>query len=196
MKTKNEAIAIVNENGENAVVKSANEELKTLLSKVKSSVESVEANSPIPAEIIDCLVEIVRYSRGVFEPYSVSLTPDDRKSMHGYGTRSYGFIEKACASAADNSQFLPSYLSIDEFHNHYGDVYRKRTLLQQVKLYEQQVEDSLISSSDTAYHDALNYYNSLKDAARRNVPDAKELYNELKPYFIRPKHNYGPFFED
>ncbi|MDR1561871.1 MAG: hypothetical protein LBS54_02130 [Dysgonamonadaceae bacterium] len=161
--------------------------IKDALESIKVYLSDIEGKTPIPSEVIEELVGLVHVSREIFEEYSALILPEERRRLSGTGTKSYGFIEKACASAADNPQFLPPYLSVEKFQNDYGDVYRKRTLHQQVKLYEQQVGDSLLSSSNAAYHDALDYYNSLKDAARRNIPDAKELYDELKPYFIRPK---------
>ncbi|MDR1562614.1 MAG: hypothetical protein LBS54_05985 [Dysgonamonadaceae bacterium] len=168
------------------------ENLNVAIEGVKSVIGSENAKSPIPAEIVDELVELTHFSRYIFEEYAVTLSTDERKRLFGSGTKSYGFVEKSCASAADNPQFLPPYLSVEKFQNNYGDVYRKRTLYQQVKLYEQQVYESLLASSDEAYRDSLDYYNALKDATRRNIPDAKELLDELKPYFHRTKHKPEP----
>ncbi|MDR1562043.1 MAG: hypothetical protein LBS54_02995 [Dysgonamonadaceae bacterium] len=167
-------------------VKAAIDELSSVVGKVKTAQAGTEYEYPIPEEVINELVDLVNVSREIIEPYCAVLKQKERKSLFGYGTKSYGFIEKSCAMAADHPQFLPLYLSVEKFQNNYGDVYRKRHLLQDIGLYEQQVDDSLRISSDAAYRDALAFYNTLKEAAKQGVEDAQELFDELKPYFYRP----------
>jgi hypothetical protein len=46
----------------------------------------------------------------------------------------------------------------------------------------------MLVASDVAYHNALSYYNAVKEAARQRVPGAEAAYNALKDYFKRARH--------
>jgi hypothetical protein len=57
-----------------------------------------------------------------------------------------------------------------------------------VNMFEQQLADSVFVASDRAYHDAVEYYNAVKEAARQRVTGAEAAYDALKDYFKRAKH--------
>jgi hypothetical protein len=46
-----------------------------------------------------------------------------------------------------------------------------------------QLDDTVMMSGSEAYTAALAYYNSVKQAAKMNVPNAKSIYKDLKQRF-------------
>jgi hypothetical protein len=49
----------------------------------------------------------------------------------------------------------------------------------------------MLLAGDTAYHDSLEYYNSVKEAARQRVPGAEAEINLLSKYFKRGHYTKG-----
>jgi hypothetical protein len=105
----------------------------------------------------------------------------------GGGIKNLGFIETAYESASANPQFIPPYLNMTEYGDAVQDFTRKRTLFTTLQQFVQQVSDSMLLASDAAYRDALEYYNSIKDAARQRVPGAEAEYKLLSKYFKKSK---------
>jgi hypothetical protein len=113
--------------------------------------------------------------------------PKDRTRLVGGGIKNLGFIETAYESASANSQFVPPYLNMDEYGEVIQDFTRKRTLFTLLQQFAQQVSGSMLLASDAAYRNALEYYNSVKEASRQCVPGAEAEYKLLSKYFKKSK---------
>ncbi|GHT33380.1 hypothetical protein FACS189434_07340 [Bacteroidia bacterium] len=67
------------------------------------------------------------------------------------------------------------------------DYQRKRALYDRLIAFARIVEDSMMASGDEACHDALMYYNNVREVARQRVPGAEAVYKQLSPYFKKSK---------
>jgi hypothetical protein len=103
------------------------------------------------------------------------------------GLKNLGFIQTAYTLAQTNPSLVPGYLSMAEFKAAMEDMERKRTLLTGIEQLGKTVSDSMMADSDSAFHDALDFYNYVKSAARQRVNGAEPVYDRLKSYFKRPR---------
>jgi hypothetical protein len=159
------------------------EQLKTIVGKLPKA----GAGEPIGPTALAALLDLLSLMEETFEDYSNTFTTRDRTRLVGGGIRNFGFIETAYKSAAANAKFRPPYLDIKEYEKVVQDFSFKRTLLTQVQQFEQQVADSMLMASDISYHFSLEYYNSVKEAAKQRIPGAEAEYNLLAKYFKKGK---------
>jgi hypothetical protein len=151
----------------------------------------VKAGNPIPEDVIRQVMELTGGAEEMFARYGDTFSAADRQRLVGAGIKSFGFIEAAYGNARANPQFMPPYLKMDAFGEAIADYTRKRELLTLLQQFTQQVSDSMLAASDEAYHYALGYYNSVKEAAKQKVPGAEAEYKLLSPYFKRSKPETG-----
>jgi hypothetical protein len=87
----------------------------------------------------------------------------------------------------NNPQLLPGYMPASKFREDIDDFTRKQRLYLAAEQFAREVWDSMLVSGDNAYRDALDYYNSVKEASRRHIPGAESEYERLKSYFKKSK---------
>ncbi|MDR1631564.1 MAG: hypothetical protein LBR97_01545 [Dysgonamonadaceae bacterium] len=160
------------------------EQLKAVLGEASQAAQAGNAINPLT---LDEIVELIHDAEFLFKPFANTFTPKDRTRLVGGGIKNLGFIETAHESALNNPQFIPPYLNMAEYNESILDFTRKRTLFTLLQQFAQQVSDSMLLASDASYHDALEYYNSVKEAARQRVPGAEAEYKLLSKYFKKSK---------
>jgi hypothetical protein len=122
----------------------------------------------------------------LFAEFGATFTPTDRERLISVGLRSFGFIQISYTQAQANPALVPGYLDMTEFKDAMEDMEHQRALLTLTEQLGKTVSDSMLVDSDSAFHDALDFYNYVKSAARQRVPGAEPVYALLKPYFKRP----------
>jgi hypothetical protein len=160
------------------------EQLKSALDKAS---QAAQAGNAIDPATLNMIVDLIHNAESLFAPFANTFTPKDRTRLVGGGIKNLGFIETANESARNNPQFIPPYLNMLEYNESLLDFTRKRTLFTLLQQFAQQVSDSMLLASDAAYHDALEYYNSIREAARQRVPGAEAEYKLLSQYFKKSK---------
>jgi hypothetical protein len=160
------------------------EQLKDALNE---SSRATQAGNAIDPETLKDIVELIHDAETLFAPFASTFTPKDRTRLVGGGIKNLGFIETANESARNNPRFVPPYLNMTEYNESLLDFTRKRTLATLLQQFAQQVADSMLLASDAAYHSALEYYSSVKEAARQRVPGAEAEYALLSKYFKKSK---------
>jgi hypothetical protein len=105
------------------------------------------------------------------------------------GDKSLAFVEKACELASVNPQFAPSYFNLEELKIDLADASNLLKLSNRLQQFSRKIEDTAMLAGSEAFTQALTFYNSVKQAARDNVPGAQPLFEELKKRFVfgRPK---------
>jgi hypothetical protein len=148
--------------------------------KVVRGIFSKETAEKISAHLTEAM--------NLFSEFGNTFTPHDRLRLIGAGIKNWGFIQTAYSHAEVNPQFVPGFLDMVEFKGAINDFVQKRTLLTLIQQFTKLVSDSMLSDSDAAYHDGVEYYNYVREAARQRTPGAQAEYEALKPYFKRSKH--------
>ncbi|MDR0546468.1 MAG: hypothetical protein LBG77_02615 [Dysgonamonadaceae bacterium] len=169
-----------------AVTKDLDAAAKALSEAIVSDEQATD-RAAFPDSTMRAIINFINQAKGYFAAYANILSPAERGRKIGAGIKNWGFVEACYASAKANPQFLPSYLPVADFTDAMDDFMRKRTLYMALQQFLQEVSDSMLTASDLAYRDALEYYNTLKVAAREKVPGAETEYKTLSVYFKRTK---------
>jgi hypothetical protein len=153
-----------------------------------AAAESGDQAPRVPsAAAVTAITELLDDAAELFAEFGVTFTPADRERLISVGLKNLGFIQTAYTQAQANPALVPGYLSMAEFKAAMENLEWKRRLLTQIEQLGKTVSDSMLADSDSGFHDALDFYNYVKTAARQRVNGAEPVYALLKPYFKRSK---------
>jgi hypothetical protein len=155
--------------------------------RVAAAESGAKAPHSLSAAAVTAITALLNDAAKLFAEFGVTFTPADRERLISVGLKNLGFIQTAYIQAQANPALVPGYLEMAEFKAAMEDMERKRALLTLVEQLGKTVSDSMLADSDSAFHDALDFYNYVKSAARQRVNGAEPVYALLKPYFKRPK---------
>jgi len=160
-------------------------QLKTLISSFDTR---RPPNNPImPKELIEMLTTDFGSIKEVLEAFAQHLRSLDRKRLNGVGIKKQGFIERTFEFVVENPEFLPHYLTVEKFREDGEYFIGFRTLVDLVAQIRELLWNVTIISSDIWYTDALEFYASVKEAAKRRVDPAETIYNALEVFFGKTK---------
>ncbi|MDR0769091.1 MAG: hypothetical protein LBE71_04225 [Dysgonamonadaceae bacterium] len=158
------------------------------MEKEKSEEQVLEA---VPANIIEAVRQRFVEIKTLLKPYVVALTPEQRRKMLKMGDKSDVFVDKAYRFAVENPAFVPAFLNMTNFNLNLTDARNLRTIHNDALQVYEEIDDTILSTGSVAFEAALTFYNFVKLAAERDVPDAKAIYEELKKRFSGHKHKNG-----
>ncbi|MDR1400541.1 MAG: hypothetical protein LBJ41_11515 [Treponema sp.] len=137
----------------------------------------------IPEAVLTQVYGQIEAVKTALKPYTLALTPQERRSLLKMGDRSLAFVEKAHDYAHDNPDLVPSYLDIDDFDKDFSDAHGLWRLHTEIHQLDEIVEDTIMVAGSEAYHEAIAVYHNVQAAAKQDIPGAKAVYEELKPHF-------------
>ena len=105
--------------------------------------------------------------------------------LNGVVVRKLGFIESSYEIALENGEFLPHYLTLERFGNDIQYFMDFRTLTDLCDQIREKLWNITLQSADIAYTDALEFYASVREAAKRRVDAAETIYHDLSTFFKR-----------
>jgi len=142
-------------------------------------------NPDVPQDIIDSLNTDFNSILELLDAFSQHLRALDRMRLNGVGIKKLGFIERAYELALENGEFLPHYLTLERFGTDIQYFMDFRSLTDLVTQIREKLWNITIQSADIAYTDALEFYASVREAAKRRVDAAESIHNALSPFFKR-----------
>jgi hypothetical protein len=116
----------------------------------------------------------------------------DHKRLHGAGIKSLGFIERVFEIASLNPKFAPKYLDVKLLNGKLRELLEVMQLKDSLELFLAEVETAYLVKSNDCYNYALQYYNSLKENAKRGIHEAEEPFKILQPFFKSDKKKPSP----
>jgi hypothetical protein len=140
-------------------------------------------NQSIPKEMLDQAIAKINEAVSILKPYTISLTPDERKNILKMGDKSSAFVEKAFEYTKTNPEFIPAFMTAADLEIDLAD---SKNLVGPASLVTQlfnSLDDTMMVAGSEAYYAALYYYKSVQQAAVMNIPGAKAVYEELKKRF-------------
>jgi hypothetical protein len=140
-------------------------------------------NPEVPALVIKALNDDLNNIKEALDTYAKHLRALDRKRLNGVGIKKLGFIERAYELALENGEFLPHYLTLDRFGKDFEYFMDFRSLTTTTGQIREQLWNITIDSADIVYTDALEFYASVREAAKRRVDAAETLFAALSPFF-------------
>ncbi|GHV27561.1 hypothetical protein AGMMS4952_09460 [Spirochaetia bacterium] len=116
-------------------------------------------------------------------PYRTPLTTEERKEMAIVGDKTLAFLEKSKEFVELYPELIPAWNDKANFTDDCDDIRN----LPPVKNLADQAQEAIYNiyylAGNEAYHWALDFYNSAKHAAGRDVPNAKIVAAELGKRF-------------
>ena len=125
-------------------------------------------------------------------PFLITLTAQERREKAKLGEKSMGFEEKCETYMQSHPQFMPGFVALE-------DVSKDRALRTQLLHLSAQhqalfaaIQDTLMLTGSDLWSSDLAYYKSVQEAARRGLPGAEAIYNDLKSRFPGTTHPAAP----
>ena len=145
----------------------------------------------IPEKDVATAVKKLQEVKDLLKPYLIALKPDERKKMLTMGDKTLPFVEKAAEYAQTRKDFTPPYVQVDEFLIDLQAVNDLTQVYREAQQLCKNLDDTILLSGSEAYAEALAYYQAIKQAAKRNIPDAKPIYEDLRQRFERKTSGGG-----
>jgi len=166
--------------------------LKTQTAEIKMlkstpSTKRPPSNPDVPKTIIEMLNHDFGAIKEMLDNFAQHLRALDRMRLNGVGIKKQGFIDRAYELALENGEFLPHYLTLERFGEDFQYFLDFRSLTDVVSQIREQLWNVTVQSADIAYTDALEFYASVREAAKRRVDAAETLYHALSPFFKHHK---------
>jgi hypothetical protein len=130
----------------------------------------------VTAEVHHKLTEI----KELLESYAITLTPEERHDLYKMGDKSFTFVEKSHDYAIENPRLVPFYLDMPSFTVNFNDAHGLWPVRNDAQQVFEMIDDTTMAAGGEAFQAALVFYSSVREAAHRDVPGAKAVYDELK----------------
>lgn len=121
------------------------------------------------------------------QPILIALSASDKNSLAKMKDKTFPFVEKISQYADTNAEFVPAFLDVAEFKKDLAAFGQLNIILRPLMQITQNLDDTATLCGSEAYQAALAYYNSVKQAAKLNVPNAKAVYEDLSVRFEAQK---------
>ncbi len=140
------------------------------------------------AEDETAVLDAIQVIKDKLVPHLISLTPAERIELPKMGDKTVAFVTKSFEYSNKNPELVPLYVNTEEFGKDVNGVTKLRSYYQSIEQIFDSLNDTIMVAGSEAYIAALSIYNVVKDAAKKGVPGAQTIYNELKVRFPgRPK---------
>lgn len=152
--------------------------------------------SVIPEHVVDEATRLLNNTLALLKPYLLALTPSERMVMAKMSDRTYPFVEKTLDYTHTSVQFIPPYMNQNELSVDFKSYEQFNGLLRLVVQLQNGLDDSTMHLGGQCYTNALNYYNSVKQASKMNVPGAKAIYEDLSKRFAKGRSDKEELSEE
>ena len=142
----------------------------------------------IPDEVIIDVTGKLNYIVGVLEPYLIALTPQERHELPKMSDKTIPMVEKIKDYTQSDPQYVPSFMDVEALKQDMKVYGQLMPLLHIIRGLGDGLDDTTMEAGVESYINSLNYYNSVKQATKRNVPGSKAIYEDLKKRFHRSKN--------
>jgi hypothetical protein len=129
------------------------------------------------------VLDALNAANAVLKPYLIALTPAERQELPKMSDGTAPFVQKTLEYAQTNSGFVPAYIDVKELKTDFDAVEALAQIFRPVEQLYFNLSDTMTLSGSEAYVASLAFYNSVKQAAKINVPGAKAIAEDLKLRF-------------
>ena len=103
------------------------------------------------------------------------------------GNRAYPFVKKTILYCRTNPEFSPRYFDSTKLELDFTAFEQLSKLSKLMLPLTQLVIDTETICGNRAYKASLLYYSSVQEGAKRNIPDAKPILEDLSLHFKKTK---------
>jgi len=113
----------------------------------------------------------------------MALSPEERRVLPKMGNGTAPFVSKVIEYAESNPEFVPPFVDVQEMKLDWNAVQDLMPLLRTTSQLESNLSDTVMLAGSESFVSSLSYYNSVKLAAKMNIPGAKVIYEDLRKRF-------------
>lgn len=129
------------------------------------------------------VLDSISAANAVLKPYLVALTPAERQELPKMSDGTAPFVQKTLEYAQTNAGFVPAYIDVKDLKTDFDAVEALAQIFRPIEQLYFNLSDTMTLSGSEAYVASLAFYNSVKQAAKMNVPGAKAIAEDLKMRF-------------
>lgn len=122
-------------------------------------------------------------SPSLLSPYVIALQAEERRALPKMGDKTFPFVEKALEYAQANPALSPGFIDMPEWQKDNEAHARLTSLYRLAEQLCSSVDDTMMLCGSESYTAALGFYNSVRQAAKMNVTDAKPIAEDLAKRF-------------
>jgi hypothetical protein len=159
----------------------------SLPQKSKPAPKRPNPNPDMPLQKLGQIGGMFTDVKQILEDYVANLRPLDRKRLNTVGIKKQGFIHRAYDYAMESPQFLPQYLPMEKFKRDEDYFNACRILYETCKQIQELLWNLTVQSADIVYTDALEFYASVREAAKRRIDGAETIYKDLEVFFKKKR---------
>ena len=137
----------------------------------------------IPEAELQTVKDALATAQSTLAPYVVALTAEQRRTLPKMSDGTVPFVEKVLDYAEGDPNFVPPFMDVPEMKKDFEATEQLMPILRTVEQLANNLSDTTMLAGSEAYVASLSYYNSVKMAARMNVPGAKAIFDDLKKRF-------------
>jgi len=150
-----------------------------------------KVNFIIPDEVITLVTERLNEVGAALQPYLIALSPEERQTIPKMSDKTMPFVEKTLEYCETAPQFAPPYMDREALSGDMKVTQQLTPVFRTIKAMNNGLDDTIMEAGAESYVNALGYYNSVKQAAKMNVPGAKSIYEDLSKRFEKAKSGNG-----
>lgn len=139
---------------------------------------SAEVSDADKATILTKITEIA-----ALLPFLLNLTKNERISLPKLGPASLGFDEQCASYMASSPNLVPPFVDLAEVAKDRALRLALADIWRELKKLCEQVDDTLMLVGSEVWMADLSFYQTVRQAARRDVPGADTVYDDLKTRF-------------
>jgi len=137
----------------------------------------------IPEDILQAALQKLDDAKRLIDPYLVSLTPAERQALSQIGTELMRCLELSHGIAVEYPDLFPAFVKTAAFREEFFITRELREVISKIDGLKENILDTEMLAGNHALDMALAFYNTVKIAARRDIPGARLIYDKLKPAF-------------
>jgi len=138
-------------------------------------------NPDMPIQFINFLNADLNQVKTALEGYSAHLRIRGRKG-YGIGMKRQDFIDRTTEYAIENPEFLPRRISLEKIHKDSEYFNGFNALFNIAWQIQELLWDITIELSDERYTDAMEFYTSVRKAAKRRIDTAESIHRDLEQF--------------
>lgn len=121
------------------------------------------------------------------QPHLIALTTAEKRGLPKMRDKTQPFVEKAIEYADKNPSFVPGFMNVPEVKIDFQAYSLLTEFFRDVEKFYQTLNDTILLCGSEAYKGALQFYKSVRQAAKSGIPGAQVIYDDLKQRFERSK---------
>ena len=140
----------------------------------------------IPPEVLRNAQMTFDEVTGILRPYLITVTPAERLSHRKMGAGLIKFLELSHTLAVESPGLFPTFINNDSFGEEYFMTHELWLLVNKINRLRECVSDTEMLTGSRTLEIAQAFYQVVKMAARRDIPGARIIFDELKSAYPPP----------